>query len=404
MKVELEAGGQRYRNDWTAWVYPGAPAPARLEAPVYASAELLGMFAPYGAEAFPSAKAWPGRAVYVGSFLSTSMSEAMARGACVLLVQPPVVMPSAAAKFKTAWWKARKGDCDVGTVAYDHPVTRGMAPEGWCDAGWYRLIQGCQGYILDDLPARPNVIVRGIELMEAFRNKALLCEMKVGKGSLIVCGLNLDAKDEERPAPEAAWLTAKLLEYASGLPQPEAELPVDYFTQRAAEMPQFAPPLAEGFAQLLRNEGEDKPWITYREDRGPTYTCRQTAAGHAVTWESAALPETLDEGGVTFVFAGGVGWVKEPEGEGFTLTVNGEDVLKFNVALGFNTWRNDERGVVMSLFPRRMTDQDNVGLFYLRVPAAMLEAGKPCTLSVRSNGPGSQRWFALHPYVDVLQD
>ena len=119
-------------------------------------------------------------------------------------------------------------------------------------------------------------------------------------------------------------------------------------------------------------------------------------------WETARVPETFDGEGVTFVFAGGLGWVSQPVMGGFAFAVDGEDVVDFDVASGFATWRNDASGVVLSLVPKRTTGEDSAGLFHIRVPAAMLEPGKPCRFSVRSKAEGSQRWFALHPYTDVL--
>ena len=40
----------------------------------------------------------------------------------------------------------------MGTVAYESPVFAGMAPDGWADEGWVRLIQGGVNYILEDWP------------------------------------------------------------------------------------------------------------------------------------------------------------------------------------------------------------------------------------------------------------
>lgn len=49
-----------------------------------------------------------------------------------------------------------------------------------------------------------------------------------------------------------------------------------------------------------------------------------------------------------------------------------------------------------------MTDEDTVGLFYVRVPAGLLDPGQPYRLAVRSNAASSRRWFGLNPYADVL--
>ena len=47
----------------------------------------------------------------------------------------------------------------TGTFVYEHPVTRAMAPDGWCDDGWFHLIHGGKKYNLEQVPVRPEVII-----------------------------------------------------------------------------------------------------------------------------------------------------------------------------------------------------------------------------------------------------
>jgi len=361
----------------------------------------LPLLARWGAQPLPDGEAAPARAVYAGSYIDDAMLDALVSGASVLLLQPPGLFPTAFTRFKTAWWYGNANDNNAGTVAYDHPVTRPMAPGGWCDTGWYHLIEGCQGYLLDDLPAKPEVLIRGIEVRSVCRNKALLFQAQVGEGCLIVSGLNLAGKNGTR-GPEAEWLTARLLKNAGTFPRPKATFPEDYLRQRVAEAPELRGPFLEGFAKLLRNEGEEGRWFSYREQNAVNYVCRQTGEGHLVEWETAPVPEAFDGDGVTFVFAGGLGWISQPETGGCTFNVNGEDAFDFDVVSGFGSWHNQGGSVALSLFPKGITNEDTVGLFYLRIPAALLRPGEPCRLAVRSQGKGSQRWFALHPYNDVL--
>ena len=406
VEAELVCGEQRYVNDWPAWVYPKVIEPPQAEVPLFASPELLPSLTGLGVKTLPDAAPLPAKAVYVSSVPTRSMLEAMDAGACLLLLRPQGLFPAAATRFKTAWWHGNARDNNAGTVVYEHPVTRAMAPEGWCDAGWRRLIEGCDGYLLDAFPAMPEVLIRGIEVSSVCRNKALLFQAGVGSGSLVVCGLNLD------PAyPEAAWLLSRLLEHAATLPAPDAHLPRMFIEAQIPELPQIEGPLVEGFGRLLRNEGEEGTWLSYREARAPYVVCRQTAPGHLVEWETAPAPEEIDNGGpppalyhggVTFVFAGGLGWRSQPQTEGFSFLVNGTDVLDFDVEETTRTWSNEERGVTLSLLPKKVTNEDAVGLFYVRVPKAMLTPGTPCRFAIRSKGADSQRWFALTPYPDVL--
>lgn len=225
--AELVVGGQRYTNDWSTWVYPATIDPPRVEVPLFASPDLMPQLGRFGVEAIPSGDRLPSRAVYVSSLPTLPMLDAIEAGACLVLLQPQGLFPSASTRFKTAWWRGNERDNNAGTVVYDNPITRAMAPEGWCDAGWRRLIEGCHGYILDEFPSVPEVLVRGIEVLGVCRNKALLFQAKVGKGALVVCGLNL-----EPVHPEAAWLIVRLLNHAASFPQPDAELPRAFLEPR----------------------------------------------------------------------------------------------------------------------------------------------------------------------------
>lgn len=121
-----------------------------------------------------------------------------------MLIQPPGLFHTAVTRFKTAWWHGNESDNNAGIVVYDNPVTRAMAPEGWCDAGWYRLFEGSHGYPLEGFPAMPEVLVRGIEVLSVARNKAILFQASVGEGCVIVCGLNLSNESRRGPTTTSA--------------------------------------------------------------------------------------------------------------------------------------------------------------------------------------------------------
>jgi hypothetical protein len=100
-----------------------------------------------------------------------------------------------------------------------------MAPDGWCDDGWFYLIEGGRKFVLETAPARPNVIIRALPGMMLVEDDAMLFEVGVGKGTLILSGLN-HRRAEGRP--ENQWLMARLLEYAAGFPQPKAKWPASF--------------------------------------------------------------------------------------------------------------------------------------------------------------------------------
>jgi hypothetical protein len=401
VKVRLVAGGTTVANEWSTWVYPArVPAPT---APLYASPELLPWLTARGAKPFPEQKPYPIEAVYVSNQLTPGLLDAAVAGASLILCKPQGLLPAAPTRFKTAWWLGSAEDNNAGTVVYDHPVTRATTPDGWCDASWYPLLENSDGYLMDELPAPPEVIVRGVEVACVCRNKSMLFQAAVGKGRVIVSGLNLDTVSADgTPNPPAEWLTARLIEHAAAFPAPSAAIPEAFLRERATEAPQFSPPFVEGFARLVRNEGETGKWFTYRKQRDSTETLRQTDAGHALEWESSVVPDSLSGDFVTFVFAGGLGWVSQPKTEGFILCVNGKDAVHFDVCRGRGLWRDETNRTTLSFAPHRMTSEDTAGLFYLGVSRNLVAPGQPCRLAVKSLDSGSQRWFALHPYTDVL--
>ena len=401
VKVRLACGDRTFTNEWTTWIYP-AYVPVST-APLFAAAELLPWLQARGAKALPSQKPYPTHAVYVSSQVTPELIDAAVAGASLILFKPLGLLPAATTRFKTAWWLGNEGDNNAGTVVYHHSFARDMAPEGWCDASWYPLLEGSEGYLIDKLPEPPEVIVRGVEVAGVCRNKSMLFQAAVGKGRVVVCGLNLDATlPDGAPCPPAEWLTASLVDGPSTSLAPCAAIPESFFRERIVASPEFSAPFVEGFARLVRNEGETGKWFTYRNERDKTETLRQTDANHVVEWDTAAAPEPLSGESVSFVFAGGLGWISQPKTEGFALSINGKDLLHFDVCNGRGLWRDETGRVTLSFVPRRMTSEDTAGLFYLGVPRDLLTAGQSCRLGVKSLGSGSQRWFALHPYTDVL--
>ena len=109
------------------------------------------------------------------------------------------------------------------------------------------------------------------------------------------------------------------------------------------------------------------------------------------------MPKELASDHATFVFAGGLGYGSEPKTEGFVLEINGKETLRFDLPEP-KKWQSADKRVELRFDSRRTVSVDQFGLFYLTVPRNILKAGKPCVLSVRSLGTGSQRWFGLNPY------
>jgi len=400
LEAELSASGRKFTNRWTTWVYPAKIPPPALKVPLFADAVLAGALAPWGAKPIPRDSDLPEKAVYIMRQPSPRVVDAVARGACLVLLSPAGLLPTAPTRFKTSWWLGSAKDCNVGTVVYDNPVTGEMAPDGWCDAGWYRLLEGAQTYILDGLSDPPQVMVRALDVHRFCRSKALMFQARVGRGCLIVSGLRHFIHDRDAP-PEAKWLLGRLIAHASTLPQPKTELPIKLLRNCAVDLAPPSGPYVPGYRRMI-TVAEKGLWHSYREDNTTNYCCRQLTVGTRMEWETA--PVGLEHKGrsITFVFAGGLGWRSQPKTKGFALEVGGREALSFDLTGTRGAWKSADGKVGMVFLPLRQLPQDTVGRFYVTVAPDLLAPGKPIRFGVISKGKGSRRWFGLNPYTDVL--
>ncbi len=265
-----------------------------------------------------------------------------------------------------------------------------MTPEGWCDDGWYYLLEGASKCVLEGLPARPNVMIRALPSMAWVEDDALLFEVGVERGSLLVSGLNHRAAQGR---PENDWLLARLLDHAATFPQPKAQWPASLM-KVVSVAPEGCLP---GFRRLVANEGEEGAWYSIREDNARVLICRQTKPGNLVAWETASVPKDFAGDYATFAFAGGLGYSSEPKTEGFVLEINGKEALRFDMPAS-GKWESADKRVELRMEVTRTISVDQIGLFSVKVPRDMLKPGEPCRLGVRSLGTGSRRWFSLNPY------
>lgn len=392
--AKLTSGDKAFVNDWTTWLYPADIHPAASAVPVFADDSQIDLCKTWNVKPLPEKGNLDSHAVYVVSWpCDPRVADAMKRGAsAVLMGGAEQLIRSCNVTFRTSWWKA--GDApetnNCGTFAYDHPATRAVTPNGWCDDGWFYLIEGAKKFVFGEKFSRPEVIIRALPSLARVEDTALLFEVGVDKGSLIVSGL-----DHRRAAgrPENEWIIARLIDHAAHFPQPKAKWPASSFSV-ASVAPEGCLP---GFRRLVANEGGEAAWYSYREDNARTLTCRQDKLGNRVTWETSPVPHEPLGDRVTFVFAGGLGFASEPKSDGFVLEINGNESLRFDLPEP-KTWQSAGKRVELRFESLRTVSVDQMGLFHLTVPRDMLKPGEPCILSVRSLGTGSRRWFGLNLY------
>jgi hypothetical protein len=414
------SGKKQYTNDWTARLYPVSIAPNINSVAIFGDSQKAKQYANWKVHSMPAHGELSSQAVYLAGSLDKRMLDAMNRGATVLLFNGsgqcqcknlvdgvldskcvvgfengrPILKPYPVT-FRTSWWKAgeKSEENNTGTYVYDHIATREMAPDGWCDVGWFNLIDGACKYDLEKAPARPQVIIRALTSLMLPVDEAILFEVSVGKGCLIVSGLN---HRHAASRPENDWIVAKLIEHAATFPHPKAQWPLSFLAKDATASitPSDCLP---GFQRLVSNHGETSQSYSYRGDSDRQFICRQDRIGNRITWETSPVPPKSANDFATFVFAGGLGYASEPKTAGFVLEINGKDVLHFDLPEP-NIWQSDDKRVELQFESIRAVTVDRFGLFRLKVPYDMLKNGVPGVLGVRSLGTGSQRWFGLNSF------
>ena len=152
--------------------------------------------------------------------------------------------------------------------------------------------------------------------------------------------------------------------------------------------------------------GDESPApITYRSHREANarlWMVRQLGEPWRLEWRTERLPAVLPDE-VTFAFTAATGWTTEPSGY-FTLHLNGNKLLRFNLPEGDETtWQSDDGRSTLA-FDVREAGIDQFGIMHLTVPGERLRRGEPALLEVTGSDSGSRRWFGLYDYTDTPLD
>ncbi len=301
--------------------------------------------------------------------------------------------------FNSSWWADRS---NLGTMIASHPVFANYPHDGYCGPEFLQIMQ------LSDSKLDLSALAPDIEpiIWSIPQRKGFLFEMSVGKGRLMVSSLDLP-KGIAGGEVLSQNLFVRIIEYLS---QPELPDAYQLAPQKLAEalgsdktqVPEG--PYLAGF-QRVTCPGEATKWTTYRDEQAPVYVCRQTNPANVVSWESEAVPQKIERDTVTLVFAGVLGYVSQPQKEGFVLRLNNQELLAFDIAQQSRDWTSTDgkAKLVFSAVHDTGPTGDAFGLFYLTLDKSLLEPGHPCQLSVQSKSADSNRWFGLNAYTDLLE-
>ena len=412
LRVSLKGAGGSAENEWTCWVYPVETPKPNLTAPVFCEPSLLTMLSKVGAKPIPAGNL-PANAIYVSYKASPDVLTAVEGGARLLLLSPTSGIPSSIRQWSAGWWDGSyAGMENGGTITYGNtPLTRELAPEGWADAGWYRLLDGSRTYPLETWPVKPRLLLRHIDYWQRLSDLATLSEFAIGKGRVILSGLVFEPEkwNPSQPEPSRAWALTRLLEAAGAPMEALPVVPKEFLRNDFVGAPEGS--LLSGLAPGTISKGDEAPVFTWRGVGEPLRYCRVDTSTPPLTWNTPEMPAQLDDR-VHLVFAGAMGATSQPAGK-FILSINGKEIIRFENSSDRAEWTQvrdmtnfigEPRLAKLRWFPLWNNDADASGVFVLTVPSEHFQKGKPAELSVQGDGTASLRWFAIDPHATAVPE
>lgn len=195
LMVEVGVKGTAYRNSWPIWVYPSALA---MET---------------------------GNVV-----MASSVQEALRalnNGANVLLCPPPDTLRGIQGKFVPVFWSPVHFPDQPGTMGMliknQHPALAAFPTDNHTNWQWWDLAIKSKTMIVDGLPEEA-FIVRVIDNFVRNQQLANVVELKMGKGKLLICSIDLQTDLTNRlPARQLKHSLLQYMNSAAFNPSASAE-------------------------------------------------------------------------------------------------------------------------------------------------------------------------------------
>lgn len=201
---ELKWGDSQLENEWEIWSF----SRAALTNPLPGGVRFRGAAAKL-ARRYPATVATAADVLLVADQIEPEDLEFLRRGGRMFLISPAAFL-SEQRQLATGWWAPRR-DSQLGLAMRPHPALENFPNAGAAGAQLRQLLENTVN--VDAFPFAVTPIIYGLShpLHEPCQLRSCLFELPVGRGMLLVSGLNLTAA-----APESAALLDCLLRYASG--------------------------------------------------------------------------------------------------------------------------------------------------------------------------------------------
>jgi hypothetical protein len=184
----------RFENDWDVWVYP-----ARIDTQ-------------------------PAKNILVTDTLNEDALAQLKNGGKVLLTvgegrlrndgRARVALGFSSIFWNTAW-TARQAPTTLGILCDPkHPALAQFPTDNHSNWQWWYLIHQAQPILMDELPASLRPVVQVVDDWVTNHRLGLVFEAKVGRGSLLMCGIDLKKNADTNPV--ARQMLHSLLSYMAG--------------------------------------------------------------------------------------------------------------------------------------------------------------------------------------------
>jgi hypothetical protein len=244
-ELESEDGRQQVTNQWDLWLFPNRPNRVQPQALKANLTEIEVQ------RRYPQLTQADDGNMLIADHFDEAVLEHLNKGGDVLMLyrisenrsktapREKYYLPSTWERFKGIIWD-RGHNC--GGFLREHPLMADFPHDGFINWQFYNLIEDGDKIDLDDFPVPVSPIIEGVDkavrdrfdvgrfdLSEfqygwTMRKFAYLFEIKVGKGRLMVAGMNF--KGLETDTPEVCWLFESLLNYmTSDKFNPSAAIP-----------------------------------------------------------------------------------------------------------------------------------------------------------------------------------
>ena len=198
--VTVSLAGTKFLNDWEIWIYPATPAPAP-------AADVL------FCREWRDAKAALADGKKVVFFPTAADPEHSFNGKFLPVFWSPV------------WFPKQKPNTMGLLCDPKHPLLAQFPTEMHSNWQWYELMQHSRLFVLDETTADYRPLVQVIDNFARNHKLGVIFEGRVGRGQLLVCGINLPGLTND---PAARQLSASLNDYVGSAKfKPAQELGVD---------------------------------------------------------------------------------------------------------------------------------------------------------------------------------